>query len=85
MFVLNGIFSCYKYVFGADNQKVFLVDLRIMLLKFWIRQRKQKNRIYFDQSVYHIRIIAPKKKIASHDMKQTDSSIIMHYQECVRA
>ena len=32
--------------------------------------------------VYHIRIIAPKKK-GSHDMKQTDSSIVIVRNVCV--
>jgi hypothetical protein len=33
--------------------------------------------------VYHIRIITPKKKNGSHDMKQTDSSIIIVRNVCV--
>ena len=33
--------------------------------------------------VYHIRIIAQKKKDGSHDMKQTDSSIIIVRNVCV--
>jgi hypothetical protein len=33
--------------------------------------------------VYHIRIIAKKKKIGSHDMKQTDTSIIIVRNVCV--
>ena len=33
--------------------------------------------------VYHIRIIAPKKKNGSHDMKQTDFSIIIVRNVCV--
>ena len=33
--------------------------------------------------VYHIRIIAPKKKMGSHDLKQTDSSIIIVRNVCV--
>jgi hypothetical protein len=39
-----------------------------------------KKKIYIFR-VYHIRIIA--KKIGSHDMKQTDSSIIMFRNVCV--
>ena len=33
--------------------------------------------------VYHIRIIAPQKKNGSHDMKHTDSSIIIVMNVCV--
>ena len=33
--------------------------------------------------VYHIRIIAPKKKKGSHDMKHTDSSKIIVMNVCV--
>jgi hypothetical protein len=38
--------------------------------------------IYIYIRVYHIRIIAH-KKIGSHDMKQTDSSIIIFRNVCV--
>jgi hypothetical protein len=40
---------------------------------------EEKKYIY---AVYHIRIIA-QKKIGSHDMKQTDSSIIIVRNVCV--
>ena len=43
-------------------------------------QLMEKNKNIFH--VYHIRIIA-KKKIVSHDMKQTDSSIIIVRNVCV--
>jgi hypothetical protein len=45
-----------------------------------VQLMKKKKSIF---RVYHIRIIA-KKKVGSHDMKQTDSSIIL-VKECVRA
>jgi hypothetical protein len=46
-----------------------------------VQLMKKKIYIYIFR-VYHIRIIA-QKKIGSHDMKQTDSSIIFVRNVCV--
>ena len=50
----------------------------VQLMKKMLDANKNIFRVY-----HHIRIIAPKKKNGSHNMKQTDSSIIIVRNVCV--
>jgi hypothetical protein len=82
------IYKCFLYQIGSwivlysNYPKIWTLSGRLSLMRTVQLMKKMLDASKNIFCVYHIRIIAPKKN-GSHNMKQTDSSIIIVRNVCV--